>query len=151
MIERGTVRESRGDGWVVVEVHRTGACDGCHSRGACSMGFGARNAQVTARDPLGAQIGQQVELELGDGAFLTACAWVYLVPLAGLLLGAGLGWGLLGWMGIGAARDPLSALFALLGLGIGVAIVWLYDRRVRDARGAPTGRFQVQVRAISAD
>ncbi|MGI5865273.1 MAG: SoxR reducing system RseC family protein [Myxococcales bacterium] len=151
MIESGTVLERRSDGSVVVEVNRTSACDGCHAKGACSMGFGSRRAQVTAHDPVGAQVGQTVTLEVGDGAFLAACAWVYLVPLAGLLFGAALAYVLTGWARMTAARDTVSALSALAGLGIGIAVVWLYDRRVRDARGAPTGRFQVRVRAISAD
>lgn len=151
MIECGTVLERRDGGLVVVEVDRGSACDGCHAKGACNMGFGSRKTQVTAHDPVGAKVGERVTLELGDGAFLAACAWVYLVPLAGLLLAAGLAWGLLGWAGMGAARDAGSALAALVGLGAGLAVIWRYDRRVRGAQGAPTGRFEVRVRGVSGE
>jgi len=147
MNECGTVLERHADGQVVVEVDRGSACDGCHAKGACSMGFGQKKARVTARDTTGAEVGQRVTLELGDGAFLAACAWVYLVPLAGLLLGAVGAWWGLGAAGFGGIREAGSALCALAGTAVGLAVVWLYDRKVRDARGGPTGRFEVRVRA----
>lgn len=147
MIQCGTVRERQTDGRVVVEVDRGSACDGCHSKGACSMGFGVKKARVTAADATGAEVGQQVTLELGDGAFLAACAWVYLVPLAGLFLGAGLAWWLLGAAGLLGLREAGSAFAALAGTAAGLGVVWLYDRRVRGAQGGPTGRFEVRVRA----
>lgn len=151
MIERGTVLERRSDGAVVVEVRRSAACDSCHARGACGMGFGVKTAKVIAHDSLGARAGQTVTVEVGDGAFLAACAWVYGVPVAGLLVGALLGVVLAGRAGLEASQDALSALLALIGLGLGGVAVWWRDRRVRDARGAPSGRFRVQVSALSDD
>jgi sigma-E factor negative regulatory protein RseC len=148
----GTVVERRADGQVVVRIERGAACDGCHARGACNMGFGARQLEVPAHDHVGAGVGQRVTIELADGAFLAACAWVYLVPLAGLLFAAGLAWGLLGWAGLDAAiRDAGSALAALGGLAGGAAVLWTVDRRVRDARGGPSGRFRAHVCALSTD
>jgi sigma-E factor negative regulatory protein RseC len=147
MTECGTVVERQGDGRVLVEVARGTACDGCHATGACNLGFGQRTTRVLAHDATGAVVGQRVTLELADGAFLAACAWVYLVPLAGLFLGAGLAYGALGGVGSQALREGLSALAALAGTAAGLGLVWRHDKKVRDVRGGPSGRFEVRVRA----
>jgi len=144
MIEQGIVIERLSDGRVLVEVDRRSACDGCHSRGSCSLGFGLKKARVAALDEEGmAGVGDRVTMELADRDFLVACSWVYLVPLAGLLTSALLAWWLLGLAGLTEIRDLGSALAALAGTGASLAVVWLRDRKVRDTKG----RFEVRIRA----
>ena len=53
-------------------------------------------------------------------------------------------WALAG-VGSQAVREGLSALAALAGTAAGLGLVWRHDKKVRDARGGPSGRFEVRV------
>jgi len=149
--EQGKVVEQRPDGTVVIEVRRGAACEGCRAQNACGMGTHASSIKVVARNALGATVGQTVTLELDDSAFLAACAWVYGVPVIGLLVGAAAGFLVAQAMGYGSHADAFGAAGSLIGLGLCAAAVWLRDRAARDAHGVPTGRFQVRIRAFAEE
>ncbi len=148
MFETGVVVERESGGLVRVEILRTAACDGCHARGACAMVFQNRRVVLTASDPLGAAKGAKVTLELPDGAFLRACATVYLIPLAGLVAGALATWAALGSTVTASRRDVLAALGALAGVAVGWGIVRILDRRLREGRRNGAERFRAVVTGI---
>lgn len=148
MIETGLVVAQRSDGAVTVEVERGAACDGCHARGACAMTFGRRRLLLPATNQLGAAVGQRITLELDDSVFLTACATVYLIPLAALLVAAFGIWAALGDTPLASHREPLSALGALVGAAAGFGIVRLIDSRIRDLRRPEARRFRARITGI---
>lgn len=148
MVETGVVLERAPDNLVRVEITRTAACDGCQARGACALVLQDRRLVMTAADPLGAPAGATVTLELADGAFLSACAAVYLIPLAGLVAGALATWMALGLLAPAAERDVPAALGALGGAALGLAVVRLLDGRLRARRRGGADRFRPVVTAI---
>lgn len=148
MHEIGVVVARQDDGTVVVEVDRTSACEGCHARGACQTTLQPRKARVTASDPLGALVGQRVRLEMTDGGFLGACAQVFLVPLAGLAVGAATAFALAEWAGWSAGQDLAAALGALLGVVWGFARLRGLELRMRKSGDAAASRYQVWISAV---
>ena len=84
----GRVVETAGE-VATVEVRRTSACEGCHksAEGGCSVCtlMGGENSRVTrtsARNPLGAKVGDRVRIESPASRVLLWAAAVFLLPLA---------------------------------------------------------------------
>ena len=97
MTQIGTVKQQYDDGTVQVAVRRASACEGCHKSGegctACSLlTVGARAHLVTARNEIGASVGDRVRLEADDRRLLLDAVLVFLFPLlltfGGYALGA---------------------------------------------------------------
>lgn len=91
-------------------------CNSCSARKGCGSGMlnklGPKNAhvmQVNSEKPL--QPGQRIELGIKESSLLSSALMVYIIPLVGLFIGAGL---LQYWF----TSDMASAGGALLG-GIG--------------------------------
>ena len=119
MTARGEVRAVRGEN-ARVRVYRGTACgEGCASCGGCA---GRRPVEVTARNPVGAVPGDQVEVESATGRVLGIAVLVYLVPLAAAvcayLLGRAFG-----------GSDDAGALAALGGFLVGLLPALLRGRR----------------------
>jgi positive regulator of sigma E activity len=94
--------------------------DACKKCGACGT-----KAQTGTIDLKGeCKVGDWVRVEYPEGRFLEATAIAYVVPLAGLLIGLGLGWLL------GNGGDPGMLIGALLGLGVSAGILYLVERRI---------------------
>ena len=104
-------------------------CEGCSAKHACqSLGGGSR-VQFEVVDRVGVAPGDLVELFLPGGTHLEASVLVFLVPILGLIAGAGLGgWlaGLRGW-----PVDLSSVIGGLCLLAACLVLAWLYDRRAR--------------------
>ena len=77
--------------------------------------------EVVVENTLGANVGDFVEVEMGERYVLTAAAIVYVIPL--VLIGVGIGLGTL-------INELAQALMALGGLVIGFVIAILLDRLV---------------------
>lgn len=148
MDEIGVVVEQRRDGTVVVEVDRTSACERCHARGACQTTLQPRKAHVTADDPIGAGVGQQVRLEMADRGFLAACFQAFVVPLAALVAGAIAGFAAAGWLGWPAGQDALAALGALAGAAWGILRMRRVERRLRQPGSAAGRRYRIWVSEV---
>lgn len=118
-------------GCAEVSTCRMGACAGCSDAGACGISEAERREEVVlARNAVDARPGDWVELDLPGRAVLRLAALVWLIPAAGLLIGALTGAGL-GRVGIGPDED----LVTLLGAAAGVALAWSLLRRIDRARG----------------
>ena len=119
-----------------VEVERKSACGSCAARGGCGHGLlqqlrigKSRHVRVLDARAVsgGIEVGQEVEIGLPAGAVLAASVMLYLVPLAGLLLGSGLA----------AARFPGDAAAALggaAGAAVSFGLVRLHALRRRNDR-----------------
>ena len=113
------VKKVNPDGTATVFHLRQSACSGdCHKCAGC--GAAQEAIELTARNPIGADIGDYVTVEAATGPVLKAAAVLYVVPMvlffAGYLAGAVL-WG----------RGGLAGCLAFLA-GIGLAVV--YDRKI---------------------
>ncbi len=124
IVEIGKVVEIKGDDTVVL-VSRSAACAGCASKNACHA-FGSKNeARIVVENPIGAAIDDVVEIGVSEGGLVAASFIVYILPIAALFAGAGLGTWIAGKAGI--AAGGISALMGLLFLGAGFVVIRLMD------------------------
>lgn len=97
---------------------RQSACSGdCHKCSGC--GAAKEQLLLTVQNPIGAKPGQLVRITADSAQVLRAAAILYLLPIALLIAGYLLlmAYGL-GWFG------------SIIGFGLGLMLVWLYDRKV---------------------
>ena len=100
-----------------VRFQRPEACKKC---GAC--GVTSQTGTISLKGEC--KVGDWVRVEFPEGRFLEATAITYIIPLAGLLLGIGLGWLL------GGGGDVGMLLGALGGLGVSAGVLYLVEKRV---------------------
>lgn len=125
MIRQGEVTEKNGELLAVV-FERPQACKQCN---------GCMNHQCTRLEIAGdAEIGDVVEVELPDKSVVKASALMYLIPLAGLILGIALGTLLHAPLGIGIDKDLFCAGCGILVLAIGLFAVYGVDKWLRNKR-----------------
>lgn len=117
MTERGVVSKIKGNK-ATVQFERHSACDKCHM---CAVTKDTMKVEVTLDNTLGANVGDFVEVKMGERYVLTAAAIVYVIPL--VLIGVGIGVGTL-------INELAQVLMALGGLIIGFAIAILLDKFV---------------------
>ncbi|MHB1340776.1 MAG: SoxR reducing system RseC family protein [Coriobacteriia bacterium] len=140
MNELGTVVAVRGDR-VDVSVGPSAACEGCK---LCSAGSSASEMLMRdVLDPVGASLGDRVEVHISESLRMQAALAIYVVPLGALFVGYLAGF-LLG-ESIGADPDLVGA-----GLGIAAATAGFLGARVREKALARSGKFAPRVRAIIA-
>ncbi len=128
MHERGTVIAGRGD-LVDVTVTPSGACGGCS---VCSRREGGELVLTGVIDPLGARVGDTVEVEIPEGVRSRAAFAIYVVPVAGLFVGY-LAGDLLS-RALGGASDLAGAGGAVAGLAMALLAVRGVERRMLRAR-----------------
>jgi sigma-E factor negative regulatory protein RseC len=117
IIEKGEVVELM-DGLAVVVVSRSSACEGCGARGVCHTFGGDKDAKVSVENTIEAKTGDMVEIGIDEASLVTASFIVYIVPVIALLMGAGVGQFVSGYINIseggGAAFGGLFAMIASL-------------------------------------
>ncbi len=127
IVEIGKVIEIKsGDTFVLVSTNA--ACAGCPSRTAChAIGEGSQ-ARIVVDNRVGAAVDDVVEIGVGEGGPTAASIIVYILPVAALFVGAGLGTWIAGRIGIAnGANGGISALMGLLFLGAGIVAIRLMD------------------------
>jgi len=98
------------------------ACEGCKARGACtSLGGGGANAEVRARNTVGAEVGDVVTISIRGSSLLKASFLVYMLPILAMVGGIVLGHLLSGVISVD--KNVLVGLFGLLAFS--GAFVWL--------------------------
>lgn len=137
MIERGTVVAVRGDRIDVV-LAGSAACVGCS---ACAATTKGELLLRDVRSDRGPAIGDEVEVVIPEGLKMKAALAVYIVPLAGLLLGYLAGF-LLG-KPMGVDPDVAGAV-----LGVLAATAALAGTRIAEKAVLRGGRLSPHVRAI---
>lgn len=123
MEEIGVVVQTQGE-TAKVRMTRHSSCERC---GACGMG-GAREAEFTVLNPVGACPGQRVRIRVAPGTLYRAAFLVYIIPMIGLILGYLLGRWLAQYYGIGIEEEiGMFAGFSVMALSfIGL---YRFDRR----------------------
>lgn len=107
------------DGTAQVLVIRESACSGdCHKCAGC--GAAEQKMLLSARNPIGAAVGDRVVLHSESAAVLKAAAMLYMLPLGLFFLGYILG----------AVFWQRGALTGGLAFALGIAAVVAYDRLV---------------------
>lgn len=97
---------------------RQSACSGdCHKCSGC--GAAKETLTLTAENPIGAKPGQLVRITASSGPVLKAAAILYLLPIALLIAGYLL-----------FMPKQLAGWGGGIGFGLGLMLVWLYDRKV---------------------
>jgi sigma-E factor negative regulatory protein RseC len=123
-----------------VVLQRQEACSSCQTADLCHTLAGRGTLRLEVANPLGAQVGQQVELTSARPLGLSAAFMVYLLPalmfVCGILLGArGLGW------------PPWAS--GLLGLAL-LCVSWLLARAF-DRRASRREEFRLTISRILAE
>ena len=138
MIEEPATVIKGEQGFAWVETRRDSVCGACATRKACGTAtlakvLGQRQRCVRAVNGIGATVGDRVTIGLTEGALVQGSLVVYLVPVLGLLCGAGVGELLAG--NIGASQtEPIAVLMGLTGMALGVAWVRRFARRIETDR-----------------
>jgi len=136
--ESGTVIEVR-EHTALVRLKRSSACSGCASAGQCHAG--RDNEQLLkARNEVGAAVGDAVRVAVSAGAVINASARIYLLPVAGLLAGAGVAQGLAGTFLSAAAGANAAGFGGIAGAILGVLFARRLGRRASFG-GAPLPRI----------
>ncbi len=139
MIERGTVISASADS-VDVRVAAGSACGSCAA--CCHVDRDGVRIEG-ARNKLGAVVGDEVEVEIPEGADTRAGVIVFILPAVGLL--AGYAGGYLAGLTLGVTPDVGGAVGAVLAV---VAALLVLRARGRDALSGE--RYRPRVRAIIA-
>lgn len=132
------VRVTRGMAWVAV-AGQNAACDGCCDADGCQSGvmsrlFASGPRQYRVLNTINAAPGDRVVVGLPDGMLLSSALAVYVLPTAGMILGA------LGGAAVAvspAAMDVAAMIGAASGLCAGIVAGWWMHRRGRALRPAP--------------
>lgn len=115
-----------------VSTSRRGACSSCSEAAACGIGEAERSDDVVSvRNAVGARVGDTVELDLPGNAVLRLSLLVWIVPLAGLVLGAAAGSLFAAEAGMSnpTSGDAIALLGALAGTVAAFAVLRSVDRR----------------------
>lgn len=113
-----------------IKLNRKSACEGCHKSedgkgcSVCSLLGADREFTATAKNPIGARVGDRVEVETESSRVLFYAALVFLLPLLCALLF----WGI---ATIFTDQMHWKLLTALLGFIASFAGVWFYSERIR--------------------
>ena len=120
MRETGIVREVSGD-FCKVGVKRSSACgDNCAT---CSAACKQKEAICTAKNTVGAKVGQRVIIEINTEKVLKSAFLVYILPIF-VLIGV--------YLAADSFKIPYPAIFAFASM-IGVfAVLFLRDRRMKE-------------------
>lgn len=111
-----------------IELKRIPQCERC---GMCMQATDADTLILDVHNDLGAVPGDRVKIAIRGGNVISASFLVYGIPFIGLVSGSLIG----SFAGISLEMDRnISAVTCgFLGLGTGLFITWLIDRRMRKA------------------
>jgi len=137
--ESGTVTEVR-EHTALVRLRRSTACSGCASAGQCHAGRGESEQLLEARNEIGAAVGEAVLVAVSARAVINASARIYLLPVAGLLVGAGVAQLLAGAFISAAAGANAAGLGGIAGAILGVLLGRRMGRQASTG-GAPLPRI----------
>lgn len=121
-----------------VELRGHSACSAC---GKCAYGQ-KKNIRYEVSNPINAQVGDLVILEMETKSLLSAVLAIYLLPLVNLLIGYGLG----SWINSRFhiwSGEGLAIISGFLFMGLTFALIRIFDRRL-----AEKSSFRPQIKSI---
>lgn len=113
-----------------IQLNRKSACDGCHKQEegkdctVCSLLGSNRSFTAVADNPIGAKVGDKVEVETAGGRVLFYAALVFLLPIVVALLA----WGI---ASLFIEREGIRLIIAFIGFAVCFLGVWIYSERIR--------------------
>ncbi|MEO5348098.1 MAG: SoxR reducing system RseC family protein [Magnetococcus sp. YQC-3] len=131
--EEGVVVAVEGE-YALVANQRRGGCGGCHAEASCgsfSGGMGKKTVGIRARNPLQAEVGERVVLEITEGHLLRASFLVYGVPIIALVVVGMLGRSLSLALGVGDS-ESIGALSGLTALVLSFYGLHRYNQHIQD-------------------
>jgi sigma-E factor negative regulatory protein RseC len=131
--ETGVVVEQIRPGRVRIKVTRSTACDCCASSAVCQALTGQDEMLVEACDGVGVQPGQKVVIAIREKTLLWASFLIYILPLAGMIMGVSL----TRWLAP-PAFQAWEIAGGFLGLALGFLGIYHYSRRLKKAEYLPT-------------
>ena len=122
-------------GEALVQTEQRSACGGCSARAGCGTSllaqvFGHKPARLHVANPIAAKPGERVIVGLSERGLVRASALLYLLPLAGMLLGALGGELSVQRLGLGGG-ESMSILGGVLGLTSGLGLARNFSRSAR--------------------
>lgn len=139
MIEEfGTIIELKNDRIAVVQCVKNSSCKHCPSAGSCNMGSDGKSMVVEAYNRAGGRVDDRVKVVTSTRNFLQSSFLLYIVPIIGLLAGAGIG------QSVGDRNpdliDPslLSALLGSLFLVLTFLAIRFFTRKLKREKFLPT-------------
>ena len=139
--EKGVVVEERGK-LALVRAAESSSCAGCASAGICHGGGAERT--VEAENIVGARRGDKVVMTLPSGALLRASFQVYILPVIGLLAGAGITQVVVGRLAGQEAAGMAAGIGGLVGAAMTVVLL-------RVAGGKRSARSALRPRIVRLD
>ncbi len=133
MIEIGEVIELH-DGEAKIRILSGEGCQSCTMQERCPLNQG-KGWTISALDPLGARIGDRVEIEMGGETYLAAGALVFILPIVMLIL--------FYLIGRYLVSEPVGILAAFVGLFAGMLVAGGI------AKGKNGDRFKYKIKAIT--
>jgi sigma-E factor negative regulatory protein RseC len=115
----------------LVEAKGGGGCGNCDSENGCgsnklSKAFCSKPRQFIVRNEAEAEVGEEVQVTLQNGALLRGAVLMYVLPVSLLLSGAMLG---AHWAGADLNRDLYAAIGAMTGLVVGFLLAKILARQ----------------------
>lgn len=127
MKERARVIKKE-DGQSLVQIIRTSACSHCDEK--CMLADDSHEVEemeVLVNDPIGAEVGSTVELEMGAKPILVSALVVYLLPLVAIVVGYFAGSSLLS--GVISSSEVAGIIGSGIGFLLSFASLKFFDKK----------------------
>lgn len=116
------------NGLATIQVARPSECSGdCGKCGGCPTA----EIIVEAKNPIGAAVGEYVQIDSDVSQFRKAVLWVYVIPLIALLLGIGAGTLVYQQFGLDKYQELIQIAVGFLFTGVSFVFVSHIDRKLR--------------------
>ena len=114
-----------------VSVARGAMCDGCHQQDSCHVMLldSGKNTEALVRNPLGAKIGDVVEVSMDERVMLKGGVMLYILPLVFMLAAIMLATYLKPWLAPDMGDNALALLAAVAGILISLPVIRIWSRR----------------------
>ena len=117
----GIVIRINSDGKADVVASKQGDCGSCSAAHSCHTSTSAKKMTTTVFNPVGAEPGDAVAIDVSTGQLLKGMALVYLLPVMGLLIGAIFGANIKA--SVSMTETGSALLFGGIGLVLGFGLV----------------------------
>jgi len=112
-----------------VKTVKSSSCKSCASRDSCAEGGGGKQMEVEAINTIGAQIGDEVLINVATSSFVKATFLLYVFPILCMIAGAVIGQNY-GSSLIGLEGSDASVLFGFAFFFVSVVIVKIYGNKL---------------------
>lgn len=137
MKEIGIVQTLKGKN-AIVAIKRHAACENC---GACHVGKEKMTMEATARNDAGAQIGDEVAVEMEFANVIKATSIMYGIPLIAFVIGCALGYFLALTMALDMVLVPFFS-------GIFLTVISYLVIRAFDKKGAFNAKYEPVITTV---